>query len=280
MLVDGADVRQLHRACRRRVAVRDGLRRLARRTEILGGSIVASASGQEAVRLGHARRLRSSTPAAPRSSSIDVAVSTLPSPHLRPRPRQRPSPRTRNPLRDHRRARRASSSTVRERAAARRRQHRARRQRSQRQLTDEEGRFRLSGAPAGCVTLVLTPPGAAPLRVDEEVLAGRHRDVLRYLADHRSRARRLRVDQCARPRVERAGVVEVGGQPRRSACRAAGHRRRSAWARSSKIFARRRPGRPRRRHRRPHRLGRRARRHACSSSTASSTAGAVSRRRG
>src|SRR5262249_14663737 len=75
-------------------------------------------------------------------------------------------------------------------------------------ITDEEGRFRLSGMPAGTLTLVLTPPDGAPVRVDEEILAGRHRQV-RYLVS--PEAARDRYQSTVRaPRVERAGVVEVG----------------------------------------------------------------------
>ncbi|HEY2743911.1 MAG TPA: TonB-dependent receptor [Polyangia bacterium] len=75
-------------------------------------------------------------------------------------------------------------------------------------ITDEAGRFALLGAPAGRVTLVLTPPGAAPLRIDEEVAAGRHRQV-RYVVS--LEAARAGYESIVRaPRVERAGVVEIG----------------------------------------------------------------------
>jgi len=75
-------------------------------------------------------------------------------------------------------------------------------------ITDEAGRFRLIGAPAGHHTLVLTPPGAAPVSVDEEIAAGRHREV-RYLVD--VAAPRGTYESTVRaPRVERAGVVETG----------------------------------------------------------------------
>jgi carboxypeptidase family protein len=75
-------------------------------------------------------------------------------------------------------------------------------------ITDEDGRFRLTGAPAGRHTLTIAPPDAAPLTVDEEIVAGRRRDV-RYLvapvvahAGYQSTVRA--------PRVERAGVIETG----------------------------------------------------------------------
>ena len=86
-------------------------------------------------------------------------------------------------------------------------------------ITDEEGRFRLFGAPAGRATLVLTAPGAAPVSVDEEIVAGRHRQV-RYLVALEA-PRGLYESTVRAPRVERAGVVETG-VAREEARRAAG----------------------------------------------------------
>jgi hypothetical protein len=75
-------------------------------------------------------------------------------------------------------------------------------------ITDEEGRFRFSGAPAGPHTLTLAPPDAEPVTVEEEVLAGRRRDVRYLLAPT---VRRGAYQSTVRaPRVERASVVETG----------------------------------------------------------------------
>ena len=75
-------------------------------------------------------------------------------------------------------------------------------------ITDEDGRFRLIGAPAGSQTLILAAPNAAPVSVEEEVIAGRHRQV-RYLVA--LEAPRGAYESTVRaPRVERAGVVETG----------------------------------------------------------------------
>ena len=75
-------------------------------------------------------------------------------------------------------------------------------------ITDDEGRFRLTGAPAGPQTLTLQAPGAAPVTIDEEIAAGRHRDVRYLLAPSTPRA--AYESTVRAPRVERAGVVETG----------------------------------------------------------------------
>ena len=75
-------------------------------------------------------------------------------------------------------------------------------------ITDDEGRFRFAGAPAGHQTLVLTAPDSEPVTVDEEIVAGRHRDV-RYLIAP-SVTRGAYESTVRAPRVERAGVVETG----------------------------------------------------------------------
>jgi len=75
-------------------------------------------------------------------------------------------------------------------------------------ITDEDGRFRLTGAPAGRQTLILAAPDSAPVTVDEEVVAGRHRDVRYLLAP--SAPRGAYESTVRAPRVERAGVVETG----------------------------------------------------------------------
>ncbi|MCA1665179.1 MAG: carboxypeptidase-like regulatory domain-containing protein, partial [Myxococcales bacterium] len=86
-------------------------------------------------------------------------------------------------------------------------------------ITDEEGRFRLTGAPAGPATLILAAPDSAPVSVEEEVVAGRHREVRYLLAPA---APRGAYESTVRaPRVERAGVVETG-VGREEARRAAG----------------------------------------------------------
>ena len=86
-------------------------------------------------------------------------------------------------------------------------------------ITDEAGRFRLSGVRAGPQSLVLAAPNSAPVTVDEEVVAGRHREV-RYLltpaAPHAAYESTVRA-----PHVERASVVETG-VTRKEARRAAG----------------------------------------------------------
>jgi len=86
-------------------------------------------------------------------------------------------------------------------------------------ITDEDGRFRLSGAPAGPQSLVLAAPGAEPVTVDEEIVAGRHREV-RYLVAP-SAPRGAYESTVRAPRVERAGVVETG-VAQKEARRAAG----------------------------------------------------------
>jgi hypothetical protein len=75
-------------------------------------------------------------------------------------------------------------------------------------ITDDDGRFRFSGAAAGRQTLTLAAPGAAPLTVDEEIVAGRHREV-RYLLAAAAPASGY-ASTVRAPRVERAGVVETG----------------------------------------------------------------------
>lgn len=87
-------------------------------------------------------------------------------------------------------------------------------------ITDEDGRFRLLGAPAGTHALVLAAPDAAPVTVDEEIVAGRHREV-RYLLAAATAPRGTYQSTVRAPRVERAGVVETG-VAREEARRAAG----------------------------------------------------------
>ncbi|MGZ3439652.1 MAG: carboxypeptidase regulatory-like domain-containing protein, partial [Polyangia bacterium] len=74
-------------------------------------------------------------------------------------------------------------------------------------VTDDDGRFRLAGAPAGAQRLLLAAPGAEPVTIDEEVVAGRHRQVRYLLA---TTAPRGAYESTVRaPRVERAGVGET-----------------------------------------------------------------------
>ena len=75
-------------------------------------------------------------------------------------------------------------------------------------ITDEDGRFRFSGAPAGPHALVLAPPGGVAVTVDEQIVAGRHRDV-RYLVAVAAPGGTYESTVRA-PRVERAGVIETG----------------------------------------------------------------------
>ena len=74
-------------------------------------------------------------------------------------------------------------------------------------VTDDDGRFHFFGAAGGRHTLTLTAPDAAPVTVDEQVIAGRHREV-RYLLEPRARAEGYQSTVRA-PRVERASVVET-----------------------------------------------------------------------
>jgi hypothetical protein len=75
-------------------------------------------------------------------------------------------------------------------------------------VTDDDGRFRLAGAPAGAQRLTLAAPGGEPVTIDEEIVAGRHRQV-RYLVAT-TLPRGAYESTVRAPRVERAGVVETG----------------------------------------------------------------------
>lgn len=73
--------------------------------------------------------------------------------------------------------------------------------------TDEAGRFRFAGAPAGRHALVLAAPELVPVTVDEEVTPGALRQVRYLIAPERARPYESTVRA---PRVERASVVETG----------------------------------------------------------------------